>query len=446
MRNRKIFLTLFSAVLFLSACGSAQPLITTVILPTIIKETQIVEVTRVAEESRIVPEIRIITVEVTRVVQEKIIVTPVPHSKPAVEVSPGITLQYPRALHTATLLSDGRVLLVGGYSGENEQLAEVEIFDPSNDITYLAAPLHFPRTWHTATLLSDGRVLVVGGYNKTLQWLGDSEVYDPIMDKWTVVPTIGPHGYANTSTLMEGGQVLVVGGALGDEQLTRLVEIFDPQTNSWYEAMPLESDRAGHTSQLLQDGRILVAGGGGGTGIPAGGAALIYDPWTNTWTPTGPMNILRVFSESVRLLDGRVLVAGGINLGDRLQDSSDEIVSSSAEIYYPASNSWIYTSDLLQARYEHVMVMLPDGRVLVSGGTRESDCCSNPNSYVAEIEIYDPEAGHWDIVGALPRPSVYSAGVVLPDGRVWVSGGIAGENGSIFFSDTWLITPLSVLP
>jgi len=429
---------------FLCACGSSQPPVTTVIVTSIAKETQIVDVTRVVEVTRIVQETRIATVEITRMIQEVITETPVPPSGSLVEVIQWIALQLPRAQHTATFLSDGRVLLVGGSVAPNIQLADVEIYNPATGITTLVAPLHTPRLGHTATLLSDGRVLVVGGYNHTQLWLDDAEIYDPYADIWTVVPMLTTHGGGHTATLMADGRVLVVGGVVGSGKLNDQVEIFDPHTNSWYAAMPLESERASHTSQLLEDGRVLVAGGGSATGFPAGGDAIIYDPKVNDWLTTGAMVKPRIFGESVRLLDGRVLVVGGVNLEDTLSDSPNQKKSASAEIFDPISDTWTATGELSQARYGHVIKLLLDGRVLVSGGARDGDCCWTNDSFVREIEVYDPESGAWIPAGDLLQPAIYSAGILLPDGRVWITGGQSGESGISFWSDTWLIT--SVFP
>jgi len=435
---------LLSAMFSLSACGLDQPPITTVIVPSIIKETQIVETTRIVEATRIVKEILVTTVEVTRLVQEAIPVTPAPPppSERTVEVTQGAALMLPRAQHTATVLYDGRVLLVGGISDTNQLVAETEIYDPATGITIQAAPLHTPRYGHTATLLYDGRVLVTGGRKLIEQWLDDAEVYDPYANAWTVMPMISAHGIYHTATLMSDGRVLIVGGAVEDDQFTDRVEIFNPQTDTWNGAMTLVSDRATHTAQLLSDGRVLVIGGANTTGVQAGGDALIYDPQTNIWTAISPMVKPRLFAESVELSNSWVLVAGGINLEDMFQGVQNQRVSTSTEIYDPVLDTWTAMGALTQPRYDQFMTKLPDGRVLAVGGMRDWECCWTIDSFLRGIEIYDPAIGVWYPVGELPQPAVYTAGVFLPDGRVWLTGGgISDDNKFIFSPNTWFITP-----
>ncbi len=471
MRQRLLLLALLSALLLFSACSSGEPQVTTVFVPTIIVETQIVEQTRIA------PEIRYVTAEVTRIIRETVVVlpaptsipmdsvqapptaiplsqelpiptavqrldiTPVPPFTPLVNIIGGNPLVLPRSQHTATLLSDGRVLLVGGRMSTYLQLSEVEVFDPATGTSSLAAPLHTPRISHTATLLHDGRVLVIGGSNYYQSWLADAELYDPSTNVWTVLPMLTSHGVEHSATLMSDGRVLLVGGAVGAGVQSDRVEIFDPQTDSWYGAMALESDRASHTAQLLDDGRVLVVGGGSARGVPAGGDALVYDPLMNSWTATGAMIHMRISAESARLPDGRVLVVGGIALEDTLGDNPTRKPLTNAEIYDPVSNTWADAGELFQARYGHVMLPLQDGRVLVSGGAFDRDCCWMNDSYAALVEMYDPQRGVWDSAGMLPQAGVYSAGVLLPNGRVWLTGGENGEYGSTISSDAWLISP-----
>jgi hypothetical protein len=82
------------------------------------------------------------------------------------------------------------------------------------------------------------------------------------------------------------------------------------------------------------------------------------------------------------------------------------------------------------------LVLLPDGQVLAVGGARDWDSKWNNSSFVREIERYDPVANAWRIVGELPLPRAAATVTLLPDGRVWLTG---GRNDTTFLSDTWLI-------
>ncbi len=361
-------------------------------------------------------------------------------SETPIDVTPGVALQVSRAYHTATRLADGKILLVGGSQDGGWGLADVEIFDPAAGQTSRAAPLRTAQHNHTATLLPDGRVLVVGGYSEG--WLNDAEVYNPSTDTWTAVPPRYSHGPYHTATLMKDGRVLVVGGGIGSCQATERVEIFNPQTNAWTEAKSLEFSRNTHTAVLLDDGRVLVIGGWSTWkdcgSFPPDGDAMLYDPQTNSWTATGPMVTPRNFGASVRLLDGRVLVAGGFTYENPVPK-----IWASTEIYDPVSNTWTAAADLAQARYTHVLVLLPDGQVLAVGGARDADYLWGEDSFVHEIERYDPAANEWRIVGELPQPRAVATATLLPDGRVWLAG---GRNDTTYFSDTWLIGPRTPAP
>jgi Kelch motif protein/galactose oxidase-like protein len=374
--------------------------------------------------------------EITTTAEKRFPATPTSFPKSIFEVRQSFPLQIPRTRHTATLLSNGEILLVGGSLEPDDFVADEELFDPLTGLSSWTKPLHTMRHGHTATLLMDGRVLVVGGYSLPQQWLSDAEVYDPTGDTWTVVPPLHSHATGHTATLMKDGRVLVVGGCIGSGICTEKVEIFDPHTNHWIEAQPLKSDRASHTAQLLTDGRVLIAGGTGAAGgSPVDGEGAVYDPQTNTWTRTGPMVSPRHSPQSVRLPNGQVLVAGGFPL----DDPSNQKMTTSTEIYDPVSNTWKPAADLTEARYTFILISLPNGQVLAIGGAHSWEGWWNADSFVGEIEVYDPVIDRWQIVGELPQPGAYATGILLPNRRVWVAGGQYGDSGSTFPPETWLI-------
>lgn len=276
-----------------------------------------------------------------------------------------------------------------------------------------------PRHDHSATLLPDGRVLVVGGYTLPQQWLSDAEIYDPTSNTWTVLPPLYKHGTIHTATVMKDGRVLVVGGCIGSYLCTEKVEIFDPKTNMWVDAPALKEQRAGQIAQLLNDGRVLIAGGYTAFNqIPIDGTAVIYDPTTNTWSETGPMTYPRSFSEAVMLSNGEVLVAGGIVIG-----SDPPATSNAVEIYDPYNNTWRTAPFMAQARYGFILNTISNGQVIAVAGSRDWDSYWTQDSFVHEIEYLEPFARQWRVIANLSEPSAFGAGVQLRDGRIWISGG-----------------------
>lgn len=167
-----------------------------------------------------------------------------------------------------------------------------EIYDPTTGAFAATGNMQFSHgVTLTATLLNDGRVLIVGGLNALL----DAELYDPSSGLFTSTgQTLQPHGYGATATLLSGGRVLVVGGfaAAGYPSVANSgAEIYDPSKGAFASAGAMSVDRNYHTATLLNDGRVLVAGGyppgGNGPVIAILDSAEIYSPSSGGSRPRG---------------------------------------------------------------------------------------------------------------------------------------------------------------
>lgn len=353
---------------------------------------------------------KIITVEVP------VTTTPLPSPTP---LSPPRTLAYSgnwllaspmtisRGFHTATVLDDGRVLIVGGYTSLDTDTARVEIFDPATNTFTQTGSLHLPRHGHSATLLMDGRVLVIGGYALPQGWLSDAEIYDPETEQWATTQPLFPHGVCHSATLLADGRVLVMAGSIrsGHPGSDDRVEIFNPNTNRWQKAAYHEHTEACQTATRLEDGRVLIAGG---LADPT-----IYDPATNTWKSAGKLNTPRSQAQAVLLQSGRVLLIGGL--------SFDGEPTNSVEIYDVDSNTWQETAPLDQARYNHTATLLPDGRVLVLGGWGTYN--GYESSLLDTAEIYDEKTAIWSTAAPLNTGRANHTATLLPEGQILVTGG-----------------------
>ncbi len=177
-----------------------------------------------------------------------------------------------------TLLPDGRWLLVGGQ-GVQGPLATAAIFDPqTNSLIPIAQPLLQPRAWHTATVLTDGSVLIAGGVGPGGQVSVVLEHFDPTMQAFHLVPATGLVPRADqTATLLTDGRVLFAGGVSSQGQVLGDAQLFNPQTYAVEAAQPLSTARRGAIATLLPDGSVLLWGGADATG-----AALtsgdVFDP------------------------------------------------------------------------------------------------------------------------------------------------------------------------
>ncbi|HEX8823460.1 MAG TPA: kelch repeat-containing protein, partial [Archangium sp.] len=181
--------------------------------------------------------------------------------------------------------------------------------------------------------------------------------------------------------------------------------------NQWAAAGSMASARHAHNATLLSSGKVLITGGYADPyGSSPFASAEVYDPASGAWSATASMATPRGEHTATLLPNGKVLVSGGFN------------ALASAEVYDPASGTWSATASMLSGRHAHRATLLPNGKVLVSGGWNRGALTS--------AEVYDPASGTWIATAFMTSARWGHTTTLLPNGKVLVSGGSTSTNGS----------------
>jgi hypothetical protein len=222
-------------------------------------------------------------------------------------------MTMPRGDARATLLTNGDVLITGGgYSDSPAGIASAEILQVVDMSFHPLQPMHFARVSHTATLLHDGCVLIVGGRGERVNAI--AEIYDPKTQGFTETGRLITARYKHIAGLLPDGRVLVAGGSDERDWSGNLssAEIYNPKTGMFTAAPSLSTARFKLPGEavVLKSGALLIAGGAKGVDV--------FDPTAGTFRPAqGEISEAWHFMTETELQDGRVLLAGGYPNNDR---------------------------------------------------------------------------------------------------------------------------------
>lgn len=315
------------------------------------------------------------------------------------------TLEQGRFAHTATLLNNGSVLVVGGATSSTV-LPSTELLAAGSAAWHFSGSLNGARNYHSATLLASGKVLVAGGQNGNTV-LGTAEIYDPATGNWSSAGTLNTPRTHHAAVLLTSGQVMVIGGTSGNGATTIATpELYDPATNSWTNAASATA-RWYEAASLLPNGNVLVSGGAS-SGKTALASADLYIPGLGWSGSVGGMITSRMGHSATALPTGAILVAGGFNGANTI---------GTGEIYSVTSNSWLSAGTLGTARWSHTSTLLSSGQVLVVGGF---DASNNP---LASAEIFDPSLNAWAGAGSLQNARAQHTATLMSGSRVLIVGG-----------------------
>jgi hypothetical protein len=348
--------------------------------------------------------------------------TPIGPAGPSPTTAPGAfrpvgSMRTARAGATATVLKDGRVLVVGGSgNGEGGPLTSAELYDPAS-CTFTSTGSMPASQVTAATLLDDGDVLFAGGFDGSAGGLASSLLFDPSTGSFSPTGSMTIAREGASATRLQDGRILIAGGQSdlqGDAKFLATAELYDPATRTFSATGSMLTAQEILATVLLADGKVLVVVGG--LELNDGPAtAELYDPAAGAFSPTGSM--LAGWAESATLLhDGRVLVLGEVrNLPIGVMPTS----LPSAELYDPKTGVFSMTGSF--AAPGGLATLLQDGHVLVLGGSLGEVV---PGSgAVTTAQLYDPKAGTFAPTGSMTIARVGPTVVRMRDGRVLVAGG-----------------------
>ncbi len=337
----------------------------------------------------------------------------------------------------AAMLNNGNVLL-WTYSLHRETGPTIaKIYNPTTQTVVDASP-SFDVDFYCGgmTFLSDGTLFDTGGQDENGVARGgvqNTEFFDPVTSTWTQGPDMTYGRWYPTNVLMPDGTVLILSG-FDSEGATNIhpMEQYDPTTDT-ISVLPVSANTPQNTDtyprmHILPSGLIFNSA--------QRSDSQMYDPVTQTWSFVSNSIFGKRQEGTSVLLPGleRVLAAGGTHT----QNAGG--ATNTAEIidFTQAKPEWASTGSMTYARYNHNLVLLPDGTVLAVGGNT-AGIYTDP---VEQAELYNPSTGKWTVMASQQANRAHhSVAVLLPDGTVLSAGSDSGtslDETVEIFSPTYL--------
>lgn len=307
-----------------------------------------------------------------------------------------------RALHRATRLQDGRILLTGGVNILGNPTNKAEIFDPQTNSFMATADMSIARVGHSASLLPDGRVLIAGGSSSladatafATSALASTELFDPAgTGSFSAGPGLSQPKTVHDAVTLANGKLLISGGIsfiviiIPLPGVSSVAQLYTPNpagSGSFGGNQSMTVARAGHSSILLDDGRVLLAGGASGSLLaPVVLATCELFKEGSGFSSAAGMATARALPCLNRLTDGTIFASGGFQ-----GDLTNPVSLSSCELYTAAPpagpGGWSPRGSMTVTRSGHGCVLLDDGTLALIGGGG-----GTPSAALKSAEIHQP--------------------------------------------------------
>jgi glycosidase len=331
-------------------------------------------------------------------------------------------------LPTGKLLFWGRRTPPGttDFPSLNEHDTHAFLWDPANPNTAAKPTANQPTDGNNKpinlfcsghTFLADGRLLVTGGHQFDSQGLNTSAFYDPFNDKWSSGPTMNNGRWYPTAVTLPDGKAFVASGSFATGPLqpptnasavNNTPQIFE--NSAWQNLTTFNTLPLFPRFHVAPSGALFMSGSNATT--------FLFEDFENNpgnWVQTGRRSVENAdYAPSVMFDVGKVVFIGGGSTTNVV-----EVIDLNA-----ATPSWAVVGPMTFHRRQHNATLLPDGTVLVTGGSQGTGFNDLGNKAVHTPELWDPKSGTWTQMAPESIDRCYhSTAVLLPDGRVFSGGG-----------------------
>ena len=307
------------------------------------------------------------------------------------------------AVHNV-VMPNGKVLIFGRDNAER-------VWDPITQAITLPPHVGYDLFCAGHTLLHDGRVFIAGGHIADFVGLAKASIYNPASNNWTVVPDMNAGRWYPTLTTLPNGDVLVVSGEIDTTVgVNPLPQVYQTATNTWRDLTAAQLQQGLYPMMFLApNGKVFDAG-------PTNITRYLDTAGAGTWSVVGSRTFgWRDYGTAAMYAEGKILVAGGAS---NPPTDTAEVIDLNA-----ATPEWRAVKSMSVGRRHLNSTLLPDGTVLVTGGTFGAGH-NNRSTPVFAAELWNPATETWTTLASASVPRLYhSSAMLLPDGRVITNGG-----------------------
>lgn len=323
------------------------------------------------------------------------------------------------------LLPNGKLMI---WPGDGASGNDPRVWDPATDTMTPIAQPGYDVFCSAHLFLPDGRLFVAGGHITNSTGLNETSIYDSLSNTWTLQPKMNLARWYPTAQMLSNGDVVVVSG---DVDVTTgsnpLPQVWEAATGTWRNLTNAQLKLPNYPHMFLApNGKVFNAG-------PSVETRYLDTTGTGAWSFVANHVYTaqsRSYGAAVMYQPGKILDLGGGDPPTNVAEVIDLNVG---------SPSWSATTPMNYARRHPYATVLPDGKVLVTGGTMGAGFNNTDalNSVLA-AELWDPVNGQWTLMESVTVPRLYhSTAILLPDARVMTTGG-NGYTQTEFFSPPYL--------